>query len=195
MAVLLGSLVCGGTPIIYIDETSIRAQDCPRKSWATREDPNVHLIDANGSLAVTVYGAIGACIPATFMLARSTNAADYQQFVRLVAGKLPADLPKKPVWFHDGHAAHTSAASRSLVAHYFRPLQNVPYTSEFNAIEYVWGLLKRDVRRRLLIRSEPLSEESFYAVVNDAIACIAQSTVTRLLRSNTRYIRKQLQAE
>lgn len=107
MAVLLGSLVCNGTPVIYVDETSIRAQDCPRKSWSTRDDPNVHVIDANAGLSVTIYGAIGLNIPTTFMIAQSTNASDYQEFVRMVASRVPADS-QKPVWFYDGHAAHTT---------------------------------------------------------------------------------------
>lgn len=188
MAVLLGSLLCSDSPIIYMDETSVRAQDCPRRSWATRSDPSVHYVDNDGSLSITVFGAIGTCIPPTFMLADSTNAQDYKKFVRLVAGKVPPDV-RKPLWFFDGHAAHARRESVQYAANYFRLIQSVPYSSEFNSIEYVWGLFKRDVRRKLVLTQGALCQATFNELVRASLGAIPAATIRNVLRSNHRYLR------
>ena len=192
MAILLGSLLCSQNPIIYMDETTIRAQDYPRRSWATRENPNSHYVDNDQMISITVFGAIGTCIPPTFMLADSTNYHDYYKFVRLVAGKVPADI-RKPLWFFDGHPSHARKDSKTFAAKYFRLIQCVPYTCEFNSVESVWALFKRDIRKRLLLHPEDLDQFTFNEMVMTSLHSIPHPTINGVLKSNRRFLRGLLQ--
>ena len=105
MAVLLGSLICNGENVVYMDETSVSSQDVGRRSWATRVDPNIHFKD-NRDLGTTIFGAISPLFKPVYMLASSTNHVDYFKFIRLVVARIPANV-SKPLLYFDGHAAHT----------------------------------------------------------------------------------------
>ena len=73
-ALVLGTLVALRKPLIYIDETSFRAQAPPLpRSWSLRDKHNKHSVATLG-WSVTVYGAIGDCLThPVFYYANSTN--------------------------------------------------------------------------------------------------------------------------
>ena len=73
-AQVLGTLTALRKPLIYMDETSFRAQNPPLpKSWSLLHKHNKHAV-ANEGWSVTVYGAIGDClIHPVFYYADSTN--------------------------------------------------------------------------------------------------------------------------
>ena len=122
------------------------------KSWCLKNCPNKHYFDSQQEL-VTAYGAVGdALTESVWYLAPSTNQQDYQEFLRLVARKVKGGL-HKPILLYDGARAHTTASSIETVQNFFTPLQNVRYSCSFNSpIESCWGLAKRRLHTKLLLR-------------------------------------------
>jgi len=74
------------------------------------------------------------------------------------------------------------------------PLYNVKYTPELNAIEYVFGLIKRKYRRNRLdalltgreISNEMLIEESSYQVPDQSIYEVCNKVLARWQSQNLR---------
>jgi hypothetical protein len=115
-----------------------------RKSWSTRDSPNLHPIQTNFKLRITVFGAIGNCLTEpVFSLKHGTKSVNYVEFLMEVVAKIRPSVGK-PVLFFDGLKSHTSKISMPTVLQYFRPLKNVPYSCAFNAIEAVWSVAKNN---------------------------------------------------
>ena len=95
--------------------------------------------------------AIGNCIvkPYVHLFSRSTNQTDYRQFIRLVIKHIDPNLPAgtRPYLLHDGHAAHRVQESIATMQERFQPLRYPKYSSRFNSIESLFGVVKNAFRK------------------------------------------------
>ena len=194
-AVTLGNLLVRGTPIIYTDESTFTNQQTRAKSWSLRDHPNQHYIDSKYE-QVTVYGAVGdALTKNVWLLAAGTNQEDYQEFLRLVARHVKGAL-RKPILLYDGHKAHTTARSMETVLSWFTPLQNCRYSSNFNSpIESYWGLAKRRLHTKLLLRKQQVDRAVLRRLVQESLDEVPQSAQEGVLRANRAYVRRYLQLQ
>ena len=106
-SLLLGNLIANKVPLIYQDETTCNSFIVRKKSWSIKYKRNIHHRD-NKRFSVTILGAISEHLQGKicFMLAPTTNAASYQEFLKLCKGKMVSDC--KAVMLYDGHRAHTT---------------------------------------------------------------------------------------
>lgn len=155
MAKVLAKLVTLNRPIIYVDETTFNTHCTPLpKSWSLKQKHNKHAI-ANKRFSTTVYGAIGNCLSEpVFYTATGTNQVNYRAFIAEVRRSLRPSA-EKPFLFFDGHRAHTTRDSMTLVKRYFIPFKSVPHSSNFNSIETVWSVAKRNFQKWMLYEQEP----------------------------------------
>ena len=69
--------------LVYIDETATNMWIRKRYTWSTRDRPVKMVLNQDRGHGVTVYGAIGECLPrAVFMLGKSTNNKEFAEFLR-----------------------------------------------------------------------------------------------------------------
>lgn len=93
------------------------------------------------------------------MLGKSTNQKEYQQFVRLVKGKVRQDVTEKPIFLFDGAPPHLTKKSMTLVKSLFVPLRNIPHSCDFNSIESLWSTAKNAFHKLLLLNDKPITEK------------------------------------
>ena len=194
-AVTLGNLMVRKSPIIYTDESTFSNQQTRSKSWSLRDHPNQHYIDSKHE-QVTVYGAVGdALTKNVWLLASGTNQDDYQEFLRQVARHIKGGL-RKPILLYDGHKAHTTPRSMEAALNWFTPLQNCRYSSNFNSpIESYWGLAKRRLHTKLLLRKQQVDRAVLRRLVQESLDEVPPSAHEGLLRANRAYVRRYLQSQ
>ena len=131
-AVKLGNLIAQNQKLVYVDETTFHSRMSKAKSWSLPDKINMHTVDAK-RWCVTVYGAIGNCLPGPvyYFGPRTTNADDYCHFVRLVSAQV-RPVSCKPYILYDNASAHTARRAQAVMNEHFEPLANVPYSCGFN---------------------------------------------------------------
>ena len=77
----------------------------------------------------------------------------------------------------------------AVVQRYFRPLKNVPYSCQFNAIEAVWGVAKNNFVKLSMLQEHWYTNEEFYELVRRSLTMISRDTMAGLMRSNHAYLR------
>ena len=175
-----------------MDETTFINQAILPKSWAPYRKHNEHWIDSE-RMNVTVFGAIGSCLKSpVYMLADTTNAHNFKMFVKRIHENVKFGIEIKPLLVYDGHPAHRSHQSRAVIAKYFTDFLNVPYSCNFNAIEKVWFVAKRQMLKKLLLIPD-IDKNKFMDIVWNCLHDIPPQTIRGLLRSNLAYIRKYLE--
>ena len=135
-ALAVTSLIMKGYPVIYLDESSFNSHLTQSKAWSFAQNP-VLAITPRKYNAVTVFGAIGSCIKGNgvFMLAESTNAADFAKFLKKIKSSMKAPYKSmKPVLVMDNAAAHkerlvATPTLKSLFTPFFTP----PYSCTLNS--------------------------------------------------------------
>ena len=148
-AEVLGNLVLKGKPIVYIDETTFNTWMFKSKSRSSRVAPNLHGLN-DERYAITVYGAVGWPLrKPVYFLAKSTNQIDFRKFLREVVLAFKVHV-RKPILLFDGATAHTATDSMKLIKRHFQPMKNVAHSSNFNSIETLWSIAKRNFTRNCL---------------------------------------------
>ena len=151
------------------------------------------MIQTNFGVKIIVFGAIGNCLTEpVYTLLHGTQSENYIRFIHEVVAKLRPSQ-EKPILLFDGLRSHTSRISMAVVNRYFRPLKNVPYSCQFNAIESVWGVAKNNFVKLAMLQDHWYSDEEFYSLVRRSLQMISRGTMAGLLRSNHAYLRKLLQ--
>ena len=88
-AQIIATIIATNKPLIYIDETSFNPQMIKNKSWSTRDQPNLHVIQAGFGARITVFGAIGNCLTEpVYTLLHGTQSENYIIFLHEVVAKL-----------------------------------------------------------------------------------------------------------
>lgn len=72
-------------------------------------------------------------------------------------------------------------------------MQNVPHSSNFNAIETLWSCAKTHFYKLLLINKVPLTEETFHSLVKKSLDTVSPATHRGILQANRGYIRRYLE--
>ena len=124
--------------------------------------------------------------------ARSEKERD---FLRKLVGRLRPDLQQKPVLFYDQHRSHTTRESLNLAKRHFYPLENAVASSDFNCIESVWSLAKRNLAKLLQLHPEPITArnaEKLCELIEQAIGQITAAQYRGMLNSNRRSLRRYL---
>ena len=75
----------------------------------------------------------------------------------------------------------------------FEPLLNVPYSSDFNAIETLWSVSKNNYNKLWLMEKTDLEAEDFHKLVKQSVTMIPQRTIKGILKSNRGYLAKLLE--
>ena len=85
-----------------------------------------------------------------FSLGKGTTAAGFQDFLRKLRKRFSTSS-RIVTGVLDNHKAHTSPLSKQLTQELNMELMFMPpYSPEFNCIEALWSVIKRDFKRRVL---------------------------------------------
>lgn len=152
-----------GRPIVYCDESTFNNQTLKRKAWAS-QGKQITLFKSKTRFSVTVYAAISSNAltrPVFVLKRRTTNQEDFRDFIREVKGAIRADLAHVPYLLYDGHSAHGTPLTQAYVGQFFKPLPQPPYSCQFNSVERLFSLAKRNLCK--LMAQEPTadSQEEF----------------------------------
>ena len=104
---------------------------------------------------ITVMGAISDQLKRPFFLvADSTNEEECRDYFRQLKSQVKPFLAnrRKPIIVLDNATAHKTAATMNVLNTMYHPLFLPSYSSNFNSVEWVWGLAKKEVRRRLVLQ-------------------------------------------
>ena len=160
-------------------------------------------------ILILLFVIAGACLKKpVYYFSYTTNAVEYKKFVKKVH-LAKRNRNSRPLFYYDGHRAHTSGLSVSFVSQFFQPLQSVPYSSNFNrkfvvgfldfflsvAIETVWSVGKRIFLRNQLLNRDPFTEDDFCDLVLESLDSIGEDAHRGFLVANRRYIRRYLAGE
>jgi transposase len=150
-AVKLAQAIADGVPLVYFDEASFNLWLRNRRTWSPRVDPVKYPIGRNRGAGITVMGAISQFMgKPIFTLEKSTNSTAFQNFLRVLRQRFKVRSIRLYLVL-DNAKAHTNKESKLLAEELnIELLFMPPYTPEFNCIEALWSVLKRDFKRRVL---------------------------------------------
>ena len=107
---------------------------------------------------MTVYGAIGDClVRPVYYWANRTRQDHYREFLKQVHGAVKPEVGKAFL-LYDGHSAHKTKASIKLASRLFHAFSTVPHSSNFNSIETVWSVAKRNFQKLMQYQRESPSK-------------------------------------
>jgi len=110
-AIELAELFNNKQNIVYFDEAAFNMWLRPRKTWQNPTHPVRLVINKDRGKNVTVYGAIGSCLPgAFFKQAETTNQTSTEDFLNQLRAfsKIPLTEPIHLIL--DNHRAHHTLA-------------------------------------------------------------------------------------
>ena len=199
-AVRLAELVCSKAPIIYFDETSFSNYLRPFKTWQRPKDPIKINMPQKRLGGVTLFGAIGTCLPApVYMTGESTNAKEVKKFMLKLArelGEIGQFNDLKPWLVLDNHRAHFTRENKAIIELHFRLLPFPSSSCEFNAIEQLWGLVKQSFRKLMVQKEHKVADsKELAALVEQSALEIRPEVVQNVCNSNRKYILKMLEAK
>ena len=88
----------------------------------------------------------------------------------------------------DNARAHTTIESKQLADELNIELMFMPpYTPEFNCIEALWSVIKRDFKKRVLaLREVVISDDKFRQLLQDSLDAIRPAVQKQAARNNNR---------
>ena len=87
-----------------------------------------------------------------FMLAKSTNSEEFMAFLKQLRRRFSSQKDRVIHLVLDNAAAHHNNFVKLLAARLKIEMMFLPaYTPELNPIEALWGIIKRDFRKRLMM--------------------------------------------
>ena len=141
---------------------------------------------------VTVYGAIGACLPgALFLQAHTTNAQNTVLFLERLHTHAGLAATEKLHLVLDNHSAHHTHVVRETMSRLnIEPHYIPPYTPEFNSIEALWGVVKRDVKKKFVYFQSDgharMQQQEFQTLLQDSLNAVSRETQALAARTNNR---------
>ena len=92
------------------------------------------------------------------------------KFIEYLGGLRAANPDTKIAIFMDNLSAHTADRSKEAMrSHGFRWIYNVPYSPEYNPIEFVFSQVKANYRQRRAKKFMGLLDESHETMVANAV--------------------------
>ena len=182
-AVEIGDLVDKEKPVVYFDESSFNMWMRKNKTWMHPDEPIPVVLNKNRGENVTVYGAIGTCLPrALFCQTKVTNelaTIDFMKRLRELANENMR--PSEPIHLIlDNHAAHHTIRMRGVFGeHNIIPHFMPPYSPQFNSIEALWGVIKRKVKDKMALTPGTIQQNQFQRMVFDVCESITPEQQAR----------------
>jgi transposase len=167
----------------------------PRKTWQNPTQPVRLVINKDRGKNVTVYGAIGVCLPgAFFRQAETTNQTATQDFLNQLRAFSKLELTEPIHLILDNHRSHhTLAVKQTMIDNNIVPHFIPPYTPEFNSIEALWSWIKRDVKKRLVDRNNVhLSQQEFQTMLKASLNSVTYEAQSKAATSNNREFMRRI---
>ncbi len=122
-----------------------------------------------------------------FTLESSTNSAAFQSFLERLRQRFPLKSTRVTIVL-DNARAHTTVEARQLAEKLNLELMFMPpYTPEFNCIEALWSVIKRDFKNRVLaLRRVVIGDDTFRQLLQDSLDAIKPKVQQHAARSNNR---------
>jgi transposase len=139
-----------GTRVIQVDECVFTFSTFKNKSWSHVYD-NIEVVDKKITIkAQALIAGISEDkgLETYLITQRSIKTPDYLEFLQLIADLYP---DQRVVLLLDNLSVHKTTDARAAYArHGMVPVFNVPYSPQFNGIEFYWSLVKAHYKRLLL---------------------------------------------
>ena len=166
-----------GYKIIYIDETMTTRKTVPDTEWARKKENmavDLEKLD-EPTLAVLCGISKEKGLEHHRIFEFSVNV---DRFIEYLAGVKEAHPEEKICIFMDNLSAHTSDRSKAAMReHGFRMIYNVPYSPEYNPIEFVFSQFKRNFRALRAQKLVGLIQDSHEALIEKALKKIKKKDV------------------
>ena len=92
----------------------------------------------------------------------------------------------------DNASAHKTLLSKRALERKFQPLFQPAHSCRFNNIEFVWGLAKMAVRKKLLQKTSDLTKAQFDKLVLESCEEVARKHWKKITTANHKYLAKML---
>ena len=166
-----------GYRIIYIDETCFTRKTCSDSEWTLPKENmavDVAMLD-EPTLALLCGISKERGIEHYRVFEQSVNVDKFLEYLDGVKAAYPNE---KVALFMDNLSAHTSARSKTAMKERgFRYIYNVPYSPDYNPIEFVFSIVKRNFRTLRARKLTGLIQDCHEALVTKAVQQIKKKDV------------------
>jgi transposase len=123
-----------------------------------------------------------------FMLAKSTNSEEFMAFLKQLRSRFSSQKDRVIHLVLDNAAAHHNNFVKLLAARLKIEMMFLPaYTPELNPIEALWGIIKRDFRKRLMMTKHIVKQQpEFRQLLQDSLDAITPEVQQRAAKTNHR---------
>jgi len=152
-AMQLAKVIAAGTPLVYFDEASFNLWLRNRKTWTPVDEPIKYPLGRNRGKGITVMGAISQHLgKPLWSMEASTNSAAFVAFLHKLRQRFPLKKTRVTIVLDNARAHLTAEAKKVAEELNFELMFMPPYTPEFNCIEALWSVIKKDFKRRVLLQ-------------------------------------------
>ena len=182
-----------GKRIIYIDQTSTHLWEKLGKFYMPIDDPIYLRFKSTRGSSVTIMGAIcSKWEEGEFMICEKTNTDNVELFLRQLIPKM--DLGNTIV-VADNHRAHHANRIQELARTAgFKMLFTPPTCSDYNPIELMWSLFKRQWRKTLWDPEIFVNPENIQRYLRKCLNAVAHHG-KRIGRGPTRFMQEFAELE
>lgn len=136
-----------GYRVIFIDEMCVTKSTIPTHEYSMKNKPIEIDIKSFSKLTVAVLAGISAQKGVELVMSfdKSVNTDKFFEFLQRLRFENPFD---RIALFMDRLSVHTCRKSRDKMKfHKFIPIYNSPYSPDYNPIEQVFSIVKRDIKK------------------------------------------------
>lgn len=144
------SLQAQGYRIIYIDEMCVTKSTIPTHEYSKKNEPIEIDIKCFSKKTIAVLAGISAekGVEIVMSFDKSVNTDKFMEFLQRLRFENPFD---RIALFMDRLSVHTCRKSKDKMAfHKIIPIYNSPYSPDFNPIEQVFSVVKRQIKKERL---------------------------------------------
>jgi len=187
-AVQLAKVIAAETPLVYFDEASFNLWLRNRKTWTASVDPIKYVLNKNRGKGITVMGAISNHLgKPLFTLETSTNSNAFCKFLGRLRQRFPLRSTRVTIVLDNAKAHKTLDVKRTAEGLNLELMFMPPYSPEFNCIEALWSVIKRDFKQRVIARREVrIGDDTFRQLLQDSLNAIKQTVQQNAAKYNNR---------
>ena len=174
-AVSLAKVIAIGRPLVYFDEASFNLWMRNRKTWTPRDQPIKYPLKKCRGKGITVMGAISQHLTKPlFTLETSTNSQAFVQFLKQLRKRFPRQgSTPVTIVLDNAKAHHTQEVKKIAKKLNFELMFMPPFSPEFNCIEALWSVIKRDFKKRVIERKQvSIPDELFRELLLESLDAI-----------------------
>ncbi len=170
----LAKVIAEGVPLVYFDEASFNLWLRNRRTWTPRFEPIKYPLGKNRGKGITVMGAISQHLgKPLFTLESSTNSKAFVEFLIKLRKRFPLKSTRVTIVLDNAKAHRTAEVYATAEKLNFELMFMPPYCPEFNCIEALWSVLKRDFKKRVLEqRKVMISDDLFRQLLEDSLNAV-----------------------